>query len=89
MRRAFLLLTFGLAAYELVALFNDREDDTISEIVWGVSDRHVFLPFAAGVVCGHFFWPRTLAPKAVVVNPGREPGSLRHQPVQLRGSRAE
>lgn len=56
MRRVFLALTGGLLVYEAIALANDCEGDTVSEIVWAAVARRPIVPFAAGVLCGHLFW---------------------------------
>lgn len=61
MRRVFLALVGGLVVYEVIALHNECEDDTVSEIVWSAIARRPIVPFAAGVICGHFFWQRTPA----------------------------
>jgi hypothetical protein len=58
MRAAFLALVGGLLVYEFVALRNECDGDTISEIVWTATTERPIVPFAAGVVCGHFFWQR-------------------------------
>lgn len=58
MRTIFLGLVGGLVVYELVTLANDAPGDTISEIVWEATARRPLVPFAVGVLCGHFFWPR-------------------------------
>lgn len=57
-KKVFLALVFALALYELYALFEVRGGDTISEIIWSTSAHYAILPFAAGVLCGHFFWQR-------------------------------
>lgn len=54
----FSLVCLGLG-YELAALVNSTEGDTISEIVWEISRRPI-VPFIFGLVMGHFFWPRYL-----------------------------
>ena len=58
MKRIFLGLVGGLLVYEFVALRNECEGDTISEIVWTAASERPVVPFAAGVLCGHFFWQR-------------------------------
>jgi hypothetical protein len=58
MTRLFLGLVFGLCAYEVYALADKKDGDTISEIVWNTTSHYSILPFAAGVLCGHFFWQR-------------------------------
>ena len=58
MKKAFFGLAAAALVYELVALRNRREGDTISEIIWDLSDEYPVLPFAAGVVGGHFFRQR-------------------------------
>lgn len=59
MKRGFYALVGGLLIYELVALRNECEGDTISEIVWAATTKRPLVPFAAGLLCGHFFWQRT------------------------------
>ena len=49
-----------LLAYEFWTLLNRDEGDTISESIWEWNAKLPFVPFAGGVLCGHFFWPRTL-----------------------------
>ena len=58
MKRVVLALVGGLVAYELVALSEKRRGDTISEIVWTETSHYAILPFAFGVLMGHFFWQR-------------------------------
>lgn len=72
MKTLFLGLVGGLVVYELVTLANDREGDTISEILWEATARRPLVPFAVGVLCGHIFWQR-----AASLGPaGRAPGAL-------------
>lgn len=58
MKKVFLGLVGGLCVYELVTLANDCEGDTISEIIWTTTTKRPILPFAFGVLMGHFFWQR-------------------------------
>lgn len=58
MRKLFLGLVGGMVAYELVTLANECEGDTISEIMWSATAKRPILPFAFGVLMGHFFWQR-------------------------------
>ena len=46
----------ALLGYELWTLINKTEHDTISERIWRVSMKRPLVPFAAGLLCGHFFW---------------------------------
>lgn len=57
MRWAFRALLAALFIYEGIALFTAQRGDTISEIVWAASE-HSIVTFLAGLLCGHFFWPR-------------------------------
>lgn len=59
MKRLFYALVGALLVYEYLALRNRREGDTISEIVWAATTRRPLVPFAGGLLCGHFFWQRT------------------------------
>lgn len=56
MRTIFLALVGGLIVYEWIALRNECAGDTVSELVWSATLRRPIVPFAAGVLCGHFFW---------------------------------
>ena len=57
-RLAWVLVVIALLAYEAYSLVNGVPGDTLSEAVWGVSHDYPLLPFAAGIVAGHFFWQR-------------------------------
>lgn len=53
------VLALALLGYEAATLSNAVEGDTISEVVWALSDRYggiVGLLF--GVLMGHWFWAR-------------------------------
>lgn len=58
-RKVFVGLVGGLLAYEAVTLANKHEGDTISEIIWDVTARRPLVPFALGLLMGHFFWQRS------------------------------
>ena len=50
-------LTF--LGYEIYTLTSKEKGDTLSEVVWEITDHAApICTFAAGVVCGHWFWPR-------------------------------
>lgn len=55
-RTIFLGLIGGLLAYEFVMLDEHDTPDTISGIFWGISARRPLVPFAMGMLMGHFFW---------------------------------
>jgi hypothetical protein len=52
-------LLAGLFVYEIVAAVTAPPGDTLSEIVWRLSSRPI-VPFACGILAGHFFWPRRI-----------------------------
>lgn len=58
MKWIFLALVLLACLYELSALVTKEDGDTISEIVWTISSKRPILPFAIGVLCGHFFWQK-------------------------------
>lgn len=58
----FLGLVGGLVAYELAALKSQQPGDTISEIIWTATSRRPLVPFAFGLLMGHFFWQRAESP---------------------------
>lgn len=45
-----------LAAYDIYLAANGVPGDTISEVMRTVARKHPIIPFAAGVIFGHFFW---------------------------------
>ena len=51
-------LVLALFVYEGITLYNSPPGDTISELVWGAVDASPVIPFLAGLLSGHFFWPR-------------------------------
>jgi hypothetical protein len=57
MKRAFIGLSVAIATYEVCALENREDGDTISERVWAAS-KYPLVPFLAGMIAGHFFWQR-------------------------------
>jgi hypothetical protein len=60
--RLLAVLVVLLLGYEAATLNNGTPGDTISEVVWAMSDSYggiVGLLF--GVLMGHFFWPRRQA----------------------------
>ena len=52
------LLGVGLL-FEVYTLTNKKRGDTLSEVVWQASDATPLVPFIVGIICGHWFWPRT------------------------------
>ena len=52
----------GFLLYEVLALANHQAGDTISEIVWHVTQHYPLVPFlfglTLGLLSGHFFWQR-------------------------------
>lgn len=65
------LLIGGIIAlfiYEILALVDHSvKTPSISELVWTASKRPL-LPFAFGLLMGHFFWQRTWHCAEVVVS---------------------
>lgn len=49
-------LCFGLIAFD-VWLYFKRPDETISNVLHRGSLKYPVIPFLAGLICGHFFWP--------------------------------
>jgi hypothetical protein len=51
----------ALSAYEVYTLLNRDKSDTLSEVVWATLDTAApVVPFLAGVVVGHWVWPRKI-----------------------------
>lgn len=54
-----LAVTFLLVlVYDLVAAFYMLPEQSISAIVLRISRAHPILPFIAGLIVGHLFWPQ-------------------------------
>ncbi len=51
-------LLAGLLLYEVIALLTGGKQPTLSEMVWRAS-RNPVVPFLAGLLAGHLFWPRS------------------------------
>lgn len=49
--------TLALIAWDIWVYITPEKGDTISEIIAFYSD-HPLLPFAFGVLIGHWFWPQ-------------------------------
>lgn len=64
MKKIFWVLGAGVAAYEVAALMNHEDGDTISERVWEACDRPL-VPFLIGMTAGHFFWHRRVEIKMI------------------------
>jgi len=54
---AWVVAIAGLLIYEMYAVLNHTPGDTLSEAVWKYG-MHPMIPFAVGVLIGHFFWQR-------------------------------
>ena len=57
---AWLIAIAALIAYEMYAVLNAAQGDTLSEAVWKYG-QHPMLAFAVGVLVGHFWWQRKAA----------------------------
>ncbi len=53
---AIAVVVVGALAWEGWTLVNRTPHDTISERVWKHAPRRPLIPFAIGLLCGHFFW---------------------------------
>lgn len=51
-------LVLGLFGYEGYTLGNSAEGDTISEVMWTLSDRWPIVIGFCFLLMGHWFWPR-------------------------------
>lgn len=47
----------AIVGYETWTLLNMKPGDTISDTVWK-ANRRPLIPFAVGMLCGHWFWQR-------------------------------
>lgn len=51
------ILTIFLALYDVWAVIHGGIEATISWTIWSASIRWPIIPFAFGLLMGHFFWP--------------------------------
>jgi len=49
-----------LGIYDVAVAYNDVPGDTISELVRDLSHSWYVLPYAFGIITGHFFWNRAV-----------------------------
>ena len=50
-------VTFGAIVYDIFMVMNDQKHDTISEVIRTAAKKMLLVPFAFGLLMGHFFWP--------------------------------
>lgn len=55
--------TLGLIGWDIYVALTPEPGDTISQVVLGFAQNHPVLPFAFGVLMGHFFWPQRRKPQ--------------------------
>ena len=53
-----ILVTDALIVYDVIAIWRGGVESSISEIILTTSRKRPLLPFAVGVLCGHFFFPQ-------------------------------
>ena len=46
-----------LIVWEVWTVKNQRDKDTISDVIWRAAAQQPVVIFFAGVLCGHWFWP--------------------------------
>lgn len=47
----------GLASYDIYIAMTKGVMQTLSVVIWVLSQRYPIIPFAAGILCGHLFAP--------------------------------
>jgi len=50
----------ALGAYDVYALISGGVEATLSRVTLRTALNHPIVPFAAGILCGHLFWPQRL-----------------------------
>lgn len=55
---AIIVITLLLIGWDLYA--RQADGGTISEVILTWARAHPAVPYAAGVVCGHLFWPQVV-----------------------------
>lgn len=61
--RVVLVALIALLGWETWTLVNAYPGDTISETIWSASEATDLVPFASGVLMGHWFWQRKRRPE--------------------------
>jgi hypothetical protein len=56
-KMALIMALMCLLAYDLFAVYRFGYDGTISLVVFTMSKAYPVIPFLAGLVCGHLFFP--------------------------------
>jgi hypothetical protein len=51
-----LIVVALLIAYDIFAVWKGKPGSTISEVIRSVGYGHPMIPFALGVLIGHWFW---------------------------------
>lgn len=51
-----LTLTVVLASWDIYLAISPPKGDTISEVIRSVGRKYLIIPFAFGVLIGHWFW---------------------------------
>lgn len=57
-------VTLLLVAWDVYVALEPVPGDTISEVILEAARRRVVVPFLAGVLCGHLFWPQYVERKS-------------------------
>ena len=65
-RTLLILVVICLASYDILAMLMGGVEATISRQIYHAAVFHPIIAFAAGVLCGHLFWPQRVSPKAEV-----------------------
>ena len=51
------IITLVVIIFDIIVLCNPGENDTVSYVVQMLAHKYPIIPLAAGILCGHFFWP--------------------------------
>lgn len=51
----------SLIGYDTIVMWGGSDNATISSIVYNFACRYPVSAFAAGLLCGHLFWPQRSA----------------------------
>jgi xanthosine utilization system XapX-like protein len=52
-----LVAVLGLIGWDIYVAYTPQKGDTISEVIQATARNFLVLPFVAGVLMGHLFWP--------------------------------
>lgn len=54
---AFMAFLVAVGVFDLYAIFAARDEETVSQVIYQWAQRWPIIPFLAGMIAGHLFFP--------------------------------